>query len=1136
MSDINIEITETNEIVTVAVLNPAGPQGPQGPEGPQGPLGPAGPQGPQGIQGSKGDPGADGQDGAVGPQGIQGPKGDPGNDGPQGPQGIQGPAGSDATVTESSVRQFERSLAIDPEQLIDLSDIALQYWVSVDGDPANDGSYGSPFSSPTEARDALRALAGLPTGNIVVWLRGGTYDLERHALVLEAQDSGTPESPITYSAWNGEKVVLSGGVNVPFANVTAVPQSVKDRIIAPAAKEAVRQIDLADLGLTIADKGVYRTFPGAGVETQRVNGVDVPLPNPEGKLYIDDKRLRYSKYPKEGEGPHSDGYLRMSSIVAPGSVRRDDATLDSDGGTFTYTEEILDNLAANGDNVIRGYYGVTYFETAARIETIDPATNTIKLKEGSWYGLNYENDLLSEVRYEVDNTLEFIRDPNEIAVDETNDILYFIPPADFGPDSTVKLSLSEKVGITLTGCDHVNIVGIDVELNRIDAVKSTAGNNVTLKDLGVYNVEGDGIDFPVAGVYNNRILNYDARAINLSPLRFGGGDDLAQTNGNCVAQNVKVHDFGYQILIQGVGTVLNHFDLDLSPGVAVQYGGQNIDIGYGRVTRTLQEVSDFGSFYSGRDITNRGNWIHDVFGDQNENGLGGTGVQFIYEDDKNSGLLVERVITNRTGSGVQAALFKANGGTDHTVRNNISWGRNLGYVQVHDEPSWQSFLGSADTSADLAEVDFPNTASRFNKRFPKVKEIVDANTLPALDRNVFKDNVAYNSTIVKGILGGQYVGIAGTGVTDIDNQIIDYNPGFADPDNGDFTISRKDWYSDPVLAELEYIDFSMMGIVPEEDLTPTGLKDLNPTRNTGALAEKDLIVSDDISGAVDRGKVDGLTNSLNVSQLMLNEILGQGRYYTVKDVDYPATGTIVDEKIWTLTNGINDYATVVQNNGFVFTNTGAVGSSGAIVRHDKSYDGAIEASVLMSVSGRYPEQRFRITGESGRYVAFIADSNYVISTNRFDGSTNTKVNTPLRKNDVDDYYLKIRIEGDQVTFSAGTDGVDFSLYEETVTFDFAGEPIYMRMEHHNYGGQTATSTWSNIIVSGVFNVGDVGRISPLPAVPPLLAQKAPIEAPVFTNDIETSTAGQGLVLTSPDGLQRVRISVDNTGAVTTTAL
>ncbi len=88
---------------------------------------------------------------------------------------------------------------------------AGEFHVSPRGDDAGRGSERNPFRTIERARDAVREkiAAGLREPWTVV-LRGGVYEL-REPLTLGPEDSGTEAFPITYAAFPGETVVLSGG-------------------------------------------------------------------------------------------------------------------------------------------------------------------------------------------------------------------------------------------------------------------------------------------------------------------------------------------------------------------------------------------------------------------------------------------------------------------------------------------------------------------------------------------------------------------------------------------------------------------------------------------------------------------------------------------------------------------------------------------------------------------------------------------------------------------------------------------------------------------------------------------------------------------------------------------------------------
>lgn len=85
------------------------------------------------------------------------------------------------------------------------------FHVAPTGNDRNPGSSERPFATIGRARDAVRQLiqAGLKA-DVTVLIRGGMYELEE-PLQFGPEDSGTPQYAITYRAYPGETVVVSGG-------------------------------------------------------------------------------------------------------------------------------------------------------------------------------------------------------------------------------------------------------------------------------------------------------------------------------------------------------------------------------------------------------------------------------------------------------------------------------------------------------------------------------------------------------------------------------------------------------------------------------------------------------------------------------------------------------------------------------------------------------------------------------------------------------------------------------------------------------------------------------------------------------------------------------------------------------------
>ncbi len=113
---------------------------------------------------------------------------------------------------------------VSPMVLRTWAGATVEYHVATDGHDRwsgklakpNDSETDGPFASLRGARDAIRKLKsigkGLP-GPVTVHVHAGEYNLD-HPFVLEPQDSGTPEEPIVYTAYRGDRPIFSGGRTV----------------------------------------------------------------------------------------------------------------------------------------------------------------------------------------------------------------------------------------------------------------------------------------------------------------------------------------------------------------------------------------------------------------------------------------------------------------------------------------------------------------------------------------------------------------------------------------------------------------------------------------------------------------------------------------------------------------------------------------------------------------------------------------------------------------------------------------------------------------------------------------------------------------------------------------------------------
>ena len=92
--------------------------------------------------------------------------------------------------------------------------VQATYFVSTTGnDSTGNGSIGSPWHTIQKARDVVDTVNSSMTGDIVVYLRSGTYQLSS-TVTFDSDDSGSNGYNVIYQAYPGETPVISGGKTI----------------------------------------------------------------------------------------------------------------------------------------------------------------------------------------------------------------------------------------------------------------------------------------------------------------------------------------------------------------------------------------------------------------------------------------------------------------------------------------------------------------------------------------------------------------------------------------------------------------------------------------------------------------------------------------------------------------------------------------------------------------------------------------------------------------------------------------------------------------------------------------------------------------------------------------------------------
>lgn len=301
---------------------------------------------------------------------------------------------------------------------------AHRFYVSTDGNDQWSGTLPTPNSDTTDgpfatlirARDAIREQNATDpiAGPVNVMITGGTYHLN-DPLVLEHQDSGTEDSPITYTAYPGDKPVLSGGLKI----TNWEPHH---------------------------GKIVKANLPDAGAGQWQFR-----------QLFFNGERQIRARWPKyDGADPLYGGWAFIEEIIDEYTFGY--APVHDEAATSTLDSSLWANPQQAELSIIAWYCWVN---DLLPIDEIDPVARTIKVGGPLYMPIM---ELLPGNRFIVENILEALNQPGEWCLDRETGVLYFWPPGDSVEAGEVVVPVTDRL-IELRGTEqeairYVNISGL----------------------------------------------------------------------------------------------------------------------------------------------------------------------------------------------------------------------------------------------------------------------------------------------------------------------------------------------------------------------------------------------------------------------------------------------------------------------------------------------------------------------------------------------------------------------------------------------------------------------------------------------------------------------------------------------------
>ncbi|MBQ6066067.1 MAG: right-handed parallel beta-helix repeat-containing protein [Clostridia bacterium] len=535
------------------------------------------------------------------------------------------------------------------------------FYVSPEGDDANDGSFAHPFRTPERARDAVRALDRSGKSGVTVALLAGEYRI--NGLTFTAADSGTAECPVTWRAYGDGEAVFNGGVSLSPGCFTKLTDAAQAARLHGDAKSKVLVADLFALGLTKEDYGkIYTigTYHTAGIYSGDYTG---PI---YSELFVNDNRCRLARYPDEG-------FLYTGEVTAVNGGRfltdgsanpAWGAEPDPMGETFRVDEALAARIAGwqTFDDVwMMGFWKYDWADGSTLIGGFAPASRELTMRFASFYGAK-EN-----APYWFFNVFEELDSPGEWYLDRDNGLLYLYPPEDFDT-AAVDMSLSTAPVVTANGVSYLTFENITLKGTRGNGMQ-LSGDHIVVRGCTVKNTAGTAI---IADGAENLVTDCEIARTGRGGIYLSGGDTATLTPGNNRAVNNLIHDWSeiyrtYQpgVSLYGVGNVCEHNEFYNSPHEAITYGGNDHRIAYNRIGRVCLTSSDAGAIYAGRSWTSYGNEI--LYNCIYDLGSGDYTPCGIYMDDALSGQKIYgNLLVNIPGYALHLG-----GGRDLDVRNNV---------------------------------------------------------------------------------------------------------------------------------------------------------------------------------------------------------------------------------------------------------------------------------------------------------------------------------------------------------------------------------------------------------------------------------------------------------------------------------
>lgn len=677
-----------------------------------------------------------------------------------------------------------------------ISHPAIELYVAPDGDDGNPGTAEQPFATLERAREAVRELgedASLPRGGVAIYLRGGLHP-RRSAFELTEADSGTFDAPLVYRSYPGETAVISGGAQIegfqPLSAETTparLPESARSHVVALD----LRRAGVRDFG-TIRPRGFSRPVVPAHLE-----------------LFFNDTPMHLARWPNP-VGKVAEDFATVQDLPGEQMAQFHGKPMEMGMG-FIYGDDRHARWAAEPDPWIYGCWSRWYAGSYLPVEAIEPERTILRLGPPGPYhrpSSEYEyGGLLNGAPYFGINLLCELDEPGEWYLDRESGMLYFWPPSPV-EEGSCEVSILEEPLIRCADASHVVFRGITLENGRADAVHITGGEDVLLAGCVIRNMgnsavmvgrsEGatPGPEEIAAGGRDHAVIGCDISQMGDGGITVMGGDVPTLTPSGHVVENCHIHHFnrwdraGYQpaLELDGVGCRASHNLIHDGRHQAVMVRRNDHVFEYNEVHDTPYEAREMGLYYmygQHRVLGERGNvarynYFHHVpYTTALTEGFVSGGRSIFHIDHMNGGMTIYGNIFHEHEA-PSPSFFS--GGRCNMVENNIFYRCRTGISFSDRSFVWEhaSDRGRERYRGYLREMNVDEPP--WSVRYPDLVGLADRENPAEPEDNLATRNI--------GLKVPRFIPLsdAARETAIIEHNLQGEDPGFADPDAGDFTI------------------------------------------------------------------------------------------------------------------------------------------------------------------------------------------------------------------------------------------------------------------------------------------------------------------------------------------------------------